>query len=413
MLLLADASDYTANPFSQSEKQNGVSLLMRGDTMKNRKILAICLITVLALGLVGCSCSNNGKSSSSSSTSSSSKYNPLDYVTLGQYEGVEVQLKKSDYEVTDDKVKEKMKEMCGSDNTFEADPDKKVVTQDSIVNVDYVGSMNGVPFSGGSAQNVWIDVKGNKDAEKGTKYIDGFTNGISGARVGTQAAYNVTFPENYGNSDLAGKEVVFTFTINSIAKDKSDELTDDYVKSHSNYQSVKELRDAATAELTTELQKQKEDDIKSKVTEKVVSNATVKSLPEDAVNKQVDQYMKYYEKRYASNSGMTLEKVIQTNYGQSLDEFKQQVKEQVEEQMKTQIVFEAIAEDQKMTVDEEGFKAYVNKLASENGFTSLDTMYKYYSDGEDSKAGEEYLKTIYLCNKALDYCISKANVIEV
>ena len=384
--------------------------------MKVKRILAICLITVFALGLFGCSCSNDSTSSNSNSTSSkgaSSDYKALDYVTLGQYEGVEVQLNKSDYEVIDDKVNEKMREMCGSDNTFEADPDKTYVKPDSIVNVDYVGSINGVPFNGGSAKDVWIDVKGNKDAEKGTKYIDGFSNGISGARVGTQAAYNVTFPENYGNSDLAGKQVVFTFTINSIAKDKSDELTDDYVKSHSNYQSVKELRDAATAELTTELQKKKEDDIKNKVTEKVVSNATVKSLPEDAVEKQVDQYMKYYEKRYASASGMTFEKVIQTNYGQSLNEFRQQVKEQVEEQLKTQIVFEAIAEDQKMTVDEEGFKAYVSKLASENGFNSLDAMYKSYSDGEDTKAGEEYLKKIYLCNKALDYCVSKAVVTEV
>lgn len=378
--------------------------------MKARRVIAIALITVLAFIMVGCSCSKNNNSSNSES-SDSKDYKALDYVTLGRYEGVVIELNKADYEVTDDKVNEKMKEMCGSDNTFEADPSKTVVKSDSIVNVDYVGKLNGTPFSGGTAKDVWIDVKNNSDAEKGTKYIEGFTNGISGARVGTKAEYEVTFPENYSSKDLAGKTVIFEFTINSIAKDKTDELTDAYVKEHSSYNTVAELKAAATSQLTSELAEQKQKDIKNKVSEAVMANCTVKSLPESMVNKRLDEYMKYYEKRYASGN-TSLSSVIQNNYGLSLDEFKQQVKSEIEAELKKQIVFEAIAEDQGMTVDQAGFDEYVNKLMSSNGFESKETMYKYYGDGSDPKTGEENLKTTYLSDKALDYCVSKAVINE-
>ena len=376
--------------------------------MKAKSIIVLTLVAILAIGICGCSCSSK---TSSGKTSEDVEYKPLDYVTLGQYEGVAITLNKADYEVTDDKINDKMREMVGSDTTFEADPDKKVVKPDSIVNVNYVGKKDGVAFDGGTAENVWIDVAKNSDAERGTKYIDGFSNGIVGARVGTTAEYGVTFPQNYSSAELAGQYVTFEFTINSIAKDKNADFTDAYVKEHSDYNSVAELREAATAELTKELAEQKDSDTEKKVSEAVIANCTVKSLPEDVVDRKVDEYMKYYEKRYASN-GYTLEQVIQTRYGMSIDEFKQQVKAEFEADFKNQIVFEAIAQAQGMTVDEAGFNAYVNQLMTSNGFDSLEKLYQYQGASDDPKVGESYLKKIYLCNKALDYCVSKAVINE-
>ncbi|MCR4610659.1 MAG: FKBP-type peptidyl-prolyl cis-trans isomerase, partial [Lachnospiraceae bacterium] len=344
--------------------------------------------------------------------SSSTDYNPLDYVTLGQYEGVAVELNKADYEVTDENLYSKMQELCGLNIVYEADPNKDVVTKDCVVNVDYVGKLNGEAFQGGSASNVWIDVAKNADAEKGTKYIDGFSNGVVGARVGTSAEYNVTFPENYGSANLAGKEVTFEFTINSIAKDAKREFTDEYVQQNSSYASVDALKAEAKTQLETELAQKKTSDTTQKVTEAVLANCKVNSLPEAAVNARIDEYMKYYEQRYASaESGKTFEQVIQSNYGMSLDEFKQQVRSEFEEEFKTQLVFEAIAADQKMTVDEDGFNKFVNEMVSKNGFNSTDTLYQYYGSG-DAKSGEKYLRTNYLCNKALEYCVSKASVTE-
>ena len=382
--------------------------------MKKRRIVALSIVASFTLGICGCSCSNSGSTTTdtnSTKAEAQSDYNPLDYVTLGQYEGVTVEINKSDYEVTEDKIEDKMKDLCGYTTTYEADPDKKVVKQDSIVNVDYVGKKDGVPFEGGTAKGVWIDVKKNADAEQGTQYISGFTNGLSGARVGTKSEYEVTFPQNYGKADLAGQTVTFEFTINSVAKDTDGQLTDAYVKENSSYGSLDALRTEATKQLETELKEERDTDIKAKVSEAVVKNCTVKSLPEDAVNKRVDTYMKYYENRYATGNS-SLEQVIQSQYKMSLDEFKQQVKKEIEEDFKTQIVFEAVAADQKMTVDEDEFKKYCEELANKNGFESVEKLYKSQSDGSDASLGEKFLRTTYICNKALDYCVSKAVVQE-
>ncbi len=79
------------------------------------------------------------------------------------------------------------------------------------VNIDYTGYLDGEAFDGGSTDGAGADLELGSDT-----YIDGFEDGIVGHKVGETFDLNLTFPENYGNSDLAGKEVVFTVTLNGI-----------------------------------------------------------------------------------------------------------------------------------------------------------------------------------------------------
>ncbi len=92
----------------------------------------------------------------------------------------------------------------------------------NLVNIDYVGKLDGVAFSGGSAQNQVVQVR------DGTGMIDGFCVGIAGHNVGETFDVKVTFPENYHSSDLAGKEAVFTMTLNCIyATELTDEIAEE------------------------------------------------------------------------------------------------------------------------------------------------------------------------------------------
>ena len=381
--------------------------------MKLRRIIGISLSLVLCMGLCACSCST-GETTSKKNASIDDilGYNPLDYVTLGQYEGIPVQLNAADYAVTDDKINDMMQSMCGNNKDISVDESKTVVTDDSIVNVDYVGQLNGVPFEGGAASDVWIDVKNNSDAETGTQYIKGFSDGIKGARVGTKADFGVTFPANYPKADLAGKYVVFTFTINSIAKDAKVELTDDYVKEHSSYQTVAQLRDAAKVQVEEEMAETKESDIRNKVLEAVVENCKVNSVPKDVVDKRVDQYLSQYKESYVEK-GSSLDEYVLNNLKLSIEEFKEQVKEEVESTLKSELVYEAIAKEKNMTVDEAGFTAYAEQQAKKNGYSSIDDLFKTYGDGKDTEAGKKYLEEIYLCNMAAEFCVQKAVVTEV
>ncbi len=382
--------------------------------MRAKKVICIGLVVALALGLSACSCSKDTTTTNSTSKGSeaSSDYNPLDYVTLGQYKGLTVDINKADYEVTEDKIVKKEMELCNGDAEFEPDSSKTIVKKDSIVNVDYVGKLDGVPFEGGTAKNVWIDVGNNCDASSGTKYIDGFTNGVLGGRVGDSADYDITFPQNYGSANLAGKHVVFTFTINSIAKDVKQTFTDDYVKSHSTYQSAQELYDAAKKQLEDELAQQKSKDISDNVKKQVLANCKVKSLPSGLVDDKVEEYLNTYKESY-KKAGQDFEKSVQNDYKLSMSEFEQQLRQEVEEMLKENIVFEAIAKQENITVDQAGFDNYCKNLASSKKLTSVDELYKMYGKNGDKADGEKYLKNIYLCNKALEFCVNSATVNEV
>lgn len=96
--------------------------------------------------------------------------------------------------------------------------------------MDYTGYLDGDAFDGGSATDTMIDVANNCDATQKTNYIDGFSDGLVGAKVGDEVSSDVTFPENYQSSDLAGKKTTFKFKIKGIYKPVTmDTLTDDMV----------------------------------------------------------------------------------------------------------------------------------------------------------------------------------------
>lgn len=378
--------------------------------MRLKKVLVIALSLVLVIGISGCSCS---KSDDKTDVAKDTKaeYNALDYVTLGQYEGLTVEINKADYELTDARIKDKMLELCGG-ASYEIDPDKTVVGNDSIVNVDYLGKKDGVAFDGGAAKDVWIDVKNNSDAEAGTKYIDGFANGVSGGRVGSTSEYEITFPANYGQKDLAGQTVIFEFTINGIAKDVTADLTDSYVKENSSYESVAALREAATNALSDELTEDKQTEIKNKISQAVIANCTVNSLPEGVVDKRVEEYIAFYKQRYADSS-RSLDEAVKTNYGVSLDEFKEQIRQEIELSLRQEIVFDAIALEKNLTTTDEEFTSYSKDRAADTGMDDIDTYYRYAAGMNDVSYAKSYLKQVYTASKALDYCAGTAVVNEV
>ena len=116
--------------------------------------------------------------------------------------------------------------------------DRDVIQEGDIVKVDYTGYQNGEAFSGGSATDQWLNVSENCQMDLSTGeatggFIDGFTAGLLGKKVGETVRYEVTFPEDYGNEDLNGQTVEFEFVIHSIHTDKlitAETITDELVK---------------------------------------------------------------------------------------------------------------------------------------------------------------------------------------
>lgn len=345
--------------------------------------------------------------STTESTVEDLNYNPADYVTLGEFENVPVTIS-GDYDTSDEAVEAYIAQQLANLG-YVKDEDSKKVKEDSIVNVDYTGLKDGVAFDRGTAVNQTIDVGKNASVD-GTTYIDGFTSGLVGAKVGDTVDCDVTFPENYGSAELAGQQVVFRFTVNYICKTAAtvDGLTDEVVKENFDYDSVAEYRKAMKAELEENVNAQKTSDIRSAVINTVVANATISGYPEEIVSQRKEAYLESYATQYGGYDNFEAQ---MSAYGMDMDSFMADMEDGIKTNLETEMVFGLIADTLGLKLDEDGFSEYCQKMMANNGVSSLDELYGNY--GGSTATGESYLRRIYICNKAVEYCIDHVGEVTI
>jgi trigger factor len=333
-------------------------------------------------------------------------YDAGDYVSLGDYMNMEVTLDK-DYQVTDDMVKNYVNNNVIANYPYYVESDKTVVENGDVANIDYEGLLDGEAFDGGTAQDYDLEIGSGS-------FIDGFEDGLIGAEVGKETDLNLTFPEDYGNSDLAGKEVVFKVTVNAIKEKQDityDTLTDEYVtylsdKLGASYETVNDLTSDIRTYLEEQANSSRTQAIRSAVIAKLPEVCTVNALPDGLLDARMQEYLKKFEDTYCKDT--TLEDYLSSTYNTTVDDFKTQVQSEIETELDTQLILEAIAAVENIEFDEDGFNSYVSSLLSSYGYDSEDALYENYA--QTAEDGKVYLQTIYLCNKALDRVIENTNV---
>lgn len=378
--------------------------------MKNR-LLAFFLVTVMAVSMVAC-----GKESAEKAETKTEKtktdakaveYDVDEYVTLGDYKGVEVTLTGT-YDFTEEGLDEYVSKTIADASVYVEDTSKTEVEEDSIINVDYVGSQDGVAFDGGSAENQMIDVAGNCAAGGTGGYIDGFTSGLAGHSVGEEVAYEVTFPEQYGNADLAGQTVIFTFQINYVAKaiESKADLTDDIVKENFGSDTVDEYIDSLTEQYKSKLESDYENDVQTSVLNTIINNSKVSKVPEELVQARVDMYLNLLEMQCKQYNTTT--KDYLDSMGQDYDEYVENVKSNLNDSLTEELILEAIAKKEGMEVDAEGYEKFIANLVASTGSKDEDAFYEVYT--VDNYDGKRYFRQQYLLQKAVQFCVDNAVV---
>ena len=258
-----------------------------------KRVLALLLCVSTAISMTGCGSKGESVEATEAVENTESTEEvpavPLaqydlkgsDYVTLCDYSAIPVTIS-GDYDVTDQDVLDYVEKIFTKGGPFyTADPDKTTVEEGDIVNVDYVGKLDGEAFSGGTAEDQNIDVSNNSSAS-GSGYIDGFTDGLIGASVGDVIDSNVTFPDEYPNNpDLAGKEVVFTFTVNSIQKEVTmDTMDDEFALEQFGVDSVDGVYKQVRQYLESSAESTHKNDIYSALEDYLLENFTV-DMPAD------------------------------------------------------------------------------------------------------------------------------------
>ena len=314
------------------------------------------------------------------------EYDPSEYVTLGDYKDLTVEV--APVEVTDEQVMDKI-----------ASETKQTLTEGTVeagdtVNIDYVGKMDGEEFDGGSAEGY--------DLEIGScTFIDGFEDGIIGMQVGETKDLELKFPDNYHSTDLAGKDVVFTVTVNSITRvpELTDEVADEVVEG----MTAEAYQESVRQDLEEQAKESQKTEAEQKLLQAAYDNATINGYPEENLQYTIKRATDYYE-WLASMYGMSLEDYL-TNYGMTQDEFQEQIQPVAEEALGEEMTLLAIAKEENIEISDEEYEAGLAKYAEAQGMDDPSKLEEAY--------GENYIKNSLLQEKVLNFLYENATIEEV
>ena len=289
-------------------------------------------------------------------------------VKLGKYKGVQVT--KVDTTVTDEEV----------DNAVEAERQKNArmvtVTDRAAANgdtavIDYEGSVDGVPFEGGKAENHSLELGSHS-------FIDTFEDQIVGHNAGDEFDVNVTFPTEYHAAELAGKPAVFKVKLHEIKVKELPELNDEFAQDVSEFDTLDEYK----ADVRKHLEVEKENEAKRTKEDEAIAKIIEKSemeIPEAMIETQCENMVNDFAQRIAQ-SGLTMEQYMQFS-GMTLDKLKEQVRPEAEMRIKSSLVLEQIAKDENIEVSDEEVDAEIEKMAAQYGMEA-DKLKEYMGESE-------------------------------
>lgn len=351
-----------------------------------KRVLAIVMsVAMMATVLAGCG---------STEETNLSNTNLEKYVTsIPEYKGMELSATKT--EVTDEYVDSYIDYILSQYPVYEEVTGRAIENGD-VANIDYEGKKDGVAFEGGTAQGYNLTIG------SGT-FIDGFEDGLIGVNVGETVDLNLTFPENYAKTELAGQAVVFTVTVNSISVSTPAELNDEFVAQFGNT-SVEEFRnsaiisleDSAEATYLTELQSQAIDILTE-------GCEFTEELPEGLFSYYKEQIKANFE-NYAAAYGMDLNTFISQAYGTSEEDFNAQIEEGAAESARQAMACALIAQKEGITVTDEELEADLAVNYAKLGYESPEA----YKESESVEDYRDYLLT----NKVIEFIIDNAVITE-
>lgn len=274
---------------------------------------------------------------------------------LGEYKGLHVD--KKEVEVTDEQVEAQIKDMMGRDAKMVVAEEGAVIEKGDFAIIDFAGTVDGEPFSGGEGKGYPLEVGSNS-------FIPGFEDQLVGLSKGDSTDVEVTFPEEYFVKDLAGKEAVFKVNIQDVKRKELPELNDEYVASKTDFKTVEELR----ANYKERMQKAAEANAKAEYEHELIDLAVANakfSVPEimieDKISQMVDEMKMSLESRK-----MSLDMYMQYT-GLDMAKIRENQRPVAEENVKTDLVLDAIAKAEDIQVDMADVDAEIAAISAQHG----------------------------------------------
>lgn len=272
-------------------------------------------------------------------------------VTLGQYKGLEAV--KPSVEVTDEEVDshiERLRKQNGRIVTVE-----RAAQDGDTVNINYCGTLEGIPFDGGTAENQDLVLGSNT-------FVPGFESQVVGMSAGDERDLDITFPENYAK-DLAGKAVVFHVKCNAVKVEELPELDDEFAKDN-DFDTLDELKADIRANAVKEKETSAKNAFEDALVDAAAANMTV-DIPASMVEERMDGILNEYA-RYMANQGLKFEDYL-SMIGTDVQKFRETTRPTAEKQTRTELLLAAVAKAENIEITEDDLKAEYEKLAEAYG----------------------------------------------
>lgn len=291
-------------------------------------------------------------------------------VTLGEYKGIQVE--KAPVEVTEEEIQAEVdKEREANSRTVTVED--RAVQKGDIATIDFEGFVDGVAFDGGKGENYDLEIGSNT-------FIPGFEDQLVGAEIGKELDVNVTFPEEYGAKELAGKAAVFKCKVNGIKVKELPAVDDEFAQEVSEFDTLDEYK----ADIKAKLLKEKEDEAarakEDAVIGKIIEGAKME-IPDAMVEYQTRQMLDEFAQRIQSQ-GISLDQYFQFT-GLTEEKYMEEMKPRALQNIQSRLVLEAVAQAENLVAEEADIEEEIKKMAD---------MYKMEADKIKELLGERQME---------------------
>lgn len=361
--------------------------------MKKRLCMLLLSICV-ALTAAGCggkgdtSSADAGKDTASGPRLVSVSQKELkDYVEVGKYKGIAVE--QTIQEVTEDDIDLQISSILSTSAEEVEDPETEIAEGD-IANIDYVGKKDGEAFDGGTAQDYDLSIGSGQ-------FIEGFEEGLIGAKKGETRDLELTFPENYNSEDLAGQDVIFTVSVNAIKR--IPELSEEWVAANTEYDNIEAYRQSVREDLEVNNEQTAGSTAKNTAWNQVLSDSDIKEYPDEDLKAAKKEYIDSLNS-YADQMGQSVDDFLKYQ-GMTKEDLEEESQQYAEYKIKQNLVLQAIMDKEGFSLEDEESKKAEEQMEKDYGMT-LEEMNEQY--------GEASVKETIALSRVMDLIMDNAEI---
>lgn len=309
-------------------------------------------------------------------------------VTLGEYQGLKVSAPK--VTATDELVTERIDRLREGKAT-QVVVDRPAQLGDLVI-ADFVGKVDGQEFEGGKATDYPVEL-----AEG--RFIPGFVEAFVGLKVDDSKAVDLKFPDDYGNTELAGKDVVFELTVKEVKAKQLPELDDEFAKGYGD-ESVAVMRDKVREQLQTEEDEKRDVELRKQLIEAVVANAAME-VPESMIVRE-SNFLLQQQANMLHQQGIDPNRVFTKD---NIDKWRENSRPEAEKRIRTSLTLGEIARQEGISPTEQEIEEAIQEYAESYGVEPTQFRNQVIRNGAWPQIADEVLS-----NKIIEWLFERAEV---